>query len=145
MSDAWRRGLPTVVDGAAIPYGYTLVVAASGGVLIHTHGPPGSGAAYRFLGRGGGRPRPGPRRGPGPIGAPMSDAPDPRLAVVGGVAAAVALGLADLVAEAVDGHAAFPLATFVATVAYLGLAGAGAAFFTLSPTPHPRRADVHPD
>ena len=62
----YRDGLMTTLDGAAIPYGYTLVVWSSGSVVAERHGPPdlweialffaGASAAYallRFVVRGG--------------------------------------------------------------------------------------------
>src|SRR5919109_2922720 len=55
----YRDGLTTTLAGAAIPYGYTLVVWSSGSVVGERHGPPdlgeialfftGASAAYALL------------------------------------------------------------------------------------------------
>jgi hypothetical protein len=55
----YRDGLTTTLAGAAIPYGYTLVVWSSGSVVGERHGPPdlgeialffaGASAAYAML------------------------------------------------------------------------------------------------
>ena len=55
----YRDGLTTTLAGAAIPYGYTLVVWSSGSVVAEHHGPPdlwdialffaGASAAYALL------------------------------------------------------------------------------------------------
>ena len=46
---AYAAALQRAVDGAAVPYGFTVVNAAAGGVLIRVHGPPTMLSALLFL------------------------------------------------------------------------------------------------
>ena len=45
----FRAALLRGVDGATVPYGFTVLNAAAGGILIQTHGPPSTEAAMLFL------------------------------------------------------------------------------------------------
>lgn len=124
---AYRRSLRRVVAGAAIPYGYTVLVWTSGGVLIETHGPPSAASAFLFLGGAvlafaavsllGGA---------GPENAEDSADLDGRWAgLSSGIAAAVGLGAAVIVAYVFASSLAFPLAALLATALYLVVSGAG--------------------
>lgn len=124
---AYRRSLRRVVAGAAIPYGYTVLVWTSGGVLIETHGPPSAASAFLFLGGAvlafaavsllGGA---------GPENAEDSADLDGRWAgLSSGIAAAVGLGAAVIVAYVFESSLAFPLAALLATALYLVVSGAG--------------------
>ncbi|MDQ3241051.1 MAG: hypothetical protein M3515_01825 [Actinomycetota bacterium] len=124
---AYRRSLRRVVAGAAIPYGYTVLVWTSGGVLIETHGPPSAASAFLFLGGAvlafaavsllGGA---------GPENAEDSADPDGRwTGLSSGIAAAVGLGAAVIVAYVFESSLAFPLAALLATALYLVVSGAG--------------------
>ncbi len=124
---AYRRSLRRVVAGAAIPYGYTVLVWTSGGVLIETHGPPSAASAFLFLGGAvlafaavsllGGA---------GPENAEDSADLDGRWAgLSSGIAAAVGFGGAVIVAYVFESSFAFPLAALLATALYLVVSGAG--------------------
>ncbi len=122
---AYRRSLRRVVGGAAIPYGYTVLVWTSGGVLIETHGPPSAGSAFLFRRSG-----PGLRSsllgGAGPENAEDSADLDGRWAgLSSGIAAAVGFGGAVIVAYVFESSFAFPLAALLATALYLVVSGAG--------------------
>src|SRR5690349_13598682 len=45
---AYRAGLRSATDAAALPYGYTVTMWSSGQVLIHFHGTPGLGLVALF-------------------------------------------------------------------------------------------------
>jgi hypothetical protein len=47
---AYRAGLRSAVDTAALPYGYTVSMWSSGQVLIHFHGTPSLGLVALFAG-----------------------------------------------------------------------------------------------
>jgi hypothetical protein len=47
---AYRAGLRSALDTAALPYGYTVTMWSSGQVLIHFHGTPGLGLVGLFAG-----------------------------------------------------------------------------------------------
>jgi hypothetical protein len=106
----------TDIQRAALPWGYTVVVWTSGGVVIHYHGPPTLLHAYLFL-----------------IGAVLAlgglalvggharrerEHTAARAVLASGVAAALALGAAGAVAAAVHPAAAYLLASFAATLVY---------------------------
>lgn len=124
---AYRHGLRRVMGGAAVPYGYTVVVWTSGGVLIHTHGPPSPASAFLFLGGAvlafvavsllGGA---------GTEAVESSAELDGRWAgLSSGIAAAVGLGGAVIVAGVFESSLAFPLGALLATAMYLLVSGAG--------------------
>jgi Na+-translocating ferredoxin:NAD+ oxidoreductase RnfA subunit len=123
---AWRGGVHHVVSGASIPYGYTLTVSGTVGVLIHAHGTPDTldavlyvlGAALGFALAA----LADVRDGDGPLGA------DPRwVGATSAVAAAAGIGLASPVAHISAKTLAFALTGLVATLVYIVLAAAGAA------------------
>jgi len=115
------------MGGASIPYGYTVVVWTSGGVLIQTHGPPSAGSAFLFLGgavlafaavSG--------LAGAGPEVAETSADLDGRwVGTSSGIAAAIGLGGAVVVAGVFESSVAFPLAALLATALYLLVSAAG--------------------
>ena len=111
-----RADVGTSLRRAALPWGYTIVTWTSGGVVIHTHGPPTLLTAYLFL-----------------LGALLAlgavalaagsetrerDVPAWREVGASGVAALLALGAAGAVAEAVHPGVAYFLVGFVATLVY---------------------------
>jgi hypothetical protein len=119
----YPQALVTIVRGSAVPYGYTLTIWTTGAALEHGHGTPGIGDIFMFLG--------GAIAGFVLVAAagrqladqPLEKSPD-ELTWTGMMqlgAVALALGAGVLVAL-ISGPAAWPLAAFAATVAYLLLA-----------------------
>jgi hypothetical protein len=45
----YRSALHRSLDAAAVPYGYTVLTAAAGGMLIQTHGAPAFGEAALYV------------------------------------------------------------------------------------------------
>jgi hypothetical protein len=124
----YRRALGRRAAAAAVPYGYTVLTAATAGVLIDTQGPPTSAAAALFL--------LGAVLGftlaaqPGATGSPRGFEAAPGLTGAGsGLAALAAFGVSAPIAHAVDGPVAFAAVGFVATTVYLA---AGAAVGALT-------------
>lgn len=121
MARPYVRALSAALDTAALPYGYTLTVWASGQATIHHRGAPnvgqialfvaGAAVAYGAL-RMVARER--EREVSGQIGSPHVL----RAGAVHVVAIAAAIGLAALLARIGSG-AAWPLASFAATLAYI--------------------------
>ena len=122
---ALRDGLGRVVGGAAVPYGYTVSVWTSGGLLVATHGTPTTATAFLFL--------------LGAVGtftvlslvagAPAqrhAPVPHHRIAVTSALAAAVGFGVAAMVADEITGTAAYLLVPVVATGAYFLIGALGA-------------------
>jgi hypothetical protein len=144
--DRYRQALDRTVGGAAVPYGYTILTASAGGVLINTHGPPGVGAAGLFLG--------GAAAGfcatalvTGQGGADGGRAGGPGAAAQGlcsGAAAAAGLALSAPLAHAIAGAVAFGLVSFTATVAYLGLGALATALIDRRGPDGPRSQPVTP-
>jgi len=129
MSGAYRKGLRQIMGGAAVPYGYTLVIATSVGVLMRTHGAPTSGDAFLLLaGAGLGFAGVALASGSGPETHGVTRDIDRRwVGVSSALAAAVGLGLAVLVTHAVGGPGAFGLVGLITTVAYFAVGAAGVA------------------
>lgn len=48
MVERYLRGVDAALRGAALPYGYTLTVWATGAALIHSHGNPTVGQLFLF-------------------------------------------------------------------------------------------------
>jgi len=112
MFGAYRRGLRRVVGGAAVPYGYTLVISTSVGVLISTHGPPDALNAFLFLGGAiAGFAAAALVGGTGPEAIEVGGGLDRRLVgLSSGLAASAGLGATALAAHAFDdGRVAFLL------------------------------------
>jgi hypothetical protein len=108
-----RERLRSSVRQAAVPYGFTVVIWTSGGVLIETHGAPNVLDAYLFLaGACGAVALASAIAGRGTAAGPH------RGSLASGVAAAVALGCAALVAHAVSGEIAYFLVGLVAALVY---------------------------
>jgi hypothetical protein len=123
MIERYARAVQAVLQGSALPYGYTITVWSTGAVVMGRHGSPGVGFVFLFaagaiagfaamvvIGR-----------------AARSDALEPASGdlLAAGVAhvAAVgaAIGAAALIAR-IGGGVAWPLASFAATAVYLALA-----------------------
>lgn len=136
MSGAYRKGLRQIVGGAAVPYGYTLVIATSVGVLMRTHGAPTSGDAFLLLA--------GAVLGFAGVALASGSGPETHgvtpethgvtrdidrlwVGVSSALAAAVGLGLAVLVTDGVGGPGAFGLVGLITTVAYFAIGAAGVA------------------
>jgi hypothetical protein len=116
-----RPAFATIVAASAAPYGYTVSVWSTGGLLMDHHGTPhvyevlafaagalGGFALLGLLARDVSRDH-----------EQLGDAPDRVLAgVLNWFAVGVAIGVAALLAE-IHGWAAWPLAAFAATVLYL--------------------------
>ena len=120
----YLRALETALHGAGLPYGYAITVWSTGAVLIGEHGPPtvgrvflfaaGAAAAYgmlRFL----------TQAAEGESGAQLTRSPHlVRAGAIHVAAIALAIGAAALVAK-IESTVAWPLATFAATLLYLGV------------------------
>lgn len=159
MTDGYRRGLRTVVGGAAIPHGYTLVIAASVGVLVRAHGAPGTGDAFAFIaGAAVGFAGVALAGGGGPEVHDLTQAVDRRwVGASSAVAAAIGLSLTAPAAHATHGAFAFALVGLIATVAYLIVSATGLTLierpparlrehWTSTSTPHNQEGlDVHSD
>lgn len=133
----FRHGVRLAIVGSGLPYGYTITTFASGQAVIHIHGSPpvgllllfaaGAGAAYnvlRWLARG------IPVRGRAQLGE------SPRI-VRSGAIQAVAIVCAVLAAAAaarLPELEAWPAASFVATLAYLGVVAIELALIEREPT-----------
>jgi hypothetical protein len=129
----YRRCLLATVRGSAAAYGYTLSVWTSGAALIHEHGQPsmldivlflvgavGAFALVALLALGGARELP-------------HSLPEGALVLAGTmhvISAGAALGAAILIAIAVNGDAAWPLASFSLTGLYLTVTAGEVAFMT---------------
>lgn len=125
----YRSSVRRIAAAAAVPYGYTMVTATTAGVLMGTHGAPGTGDAFLFLAGA----------GSGFVlvsaigGAPEADdgasAPvpaDPRATgACSAVAAAAGLGGGAVMAHALDGGAAFAAGPLLATATYFLASAAG--------------------
>jgi len=135
----YRRALQGALAASAAPYGYTLTIWTSGGVLAHTRGIPDAWGALLFMagavsgfaivglvGYGGFGPmRPGRR-------APFSLWQALHFLAVG-----AAIGAAALIGRVVHSPAAWLLGGMCATVLYLGVAGAQLAFAPRADTEGP--------
>jgi hypothetical protein len=118
--------LHAATRASAIPYGYTITVWCSGAALMYRHGPPTPGHAFLFL--------TGAFAAFAALSIPACAATrwslevSARAHVLTGVlnlgGAAAGVGLADLIARW-DSGAAWILASFAATVAYLLFAAVG--------------------
>lgn len=123
MAERYLRGVDAALRGAALPYGYTLTVWATGTALMRSHGLPsvdelflfaaGAAAAYGALkivsNRAGGAQR-------DIAGSPHVFRAG--IIHVGGIG--LGIGAAALVARIGSGIA-WPLATFASTSVYLGV------------------------
>ena len=120
----YLRALETALHGAGLPYGYAITVWSTGAVLIGGQGTPsvghvflfaaGAAAAYgimRFL----------TKAAEGEAQAQLTRSPHlVRAGLIHVTAIGGAIGAAALVAR-IDSAAAWPLATFAATLLYLGV------------------------
>jgi hypothetical protein len=129
----YRRSLLATARGSAAAYGYTLSVWTSGAALIHEHGQPslvdtvlflvGAVAAFAlvaWLALGGKRELP-------------PSLPEGALVLAGAmhvISAGAALGAAMLIAVAVSGDVAWPLAAFCLTALYLTVTAGQVAFLS---------------
>lgn len=121
---AYLRALETALHGAGLPYGYAITVWSTGAVLIGARGTPsvgrvflfaaGAGAAYgllRFL----------TQATEGEAGTQLTRSPHlVRAGAIHVAAVALAIGAAALIAR-IESVLAWPLATFAATLLYLGV------------------------
>jgi len=128
LRGAYRLALRRNADRAAVPYGFTVLNAAAGGVLIRTHGPPSVGAALLFLcgavaGFTGAGLLAGPDAG-GDAAAPQRDVA--WLGLSSGAAALVAFGACAAIAKTISGPLAFGAVALTATVVYLAVGSVGA-------------------
>jgi hypothetical protein len=109
------------VGGATVPYGFTVLNAAAGGVLIQTHGPPSTAAALLFLcGAVAGFTAAASLAGR----AGDADAPDfapHALGLCSGVAALGGFACAVPIAHAIDGPLAFGAVGLTVTSVYLSV------------------------
>jgi hypothetical protein len=124
VSRHYVHGLRSVLQGVALPYGYTVTVWSSGQEVIHLRGMPLVWEVFLFAagavcGYGALRalaPDPADEAAP-PIGA----APRGRLAVLIQIAAiGAAVGAATLIGR-IDSSVAWPLVGFSATTLYLAV------------------------
>jgi hypothetical protein len=123
----YLRGLDAALQGAGLPYGYTVTVWASGQVLIDQHGKPGVGwvlafgmsaaTAFGTLKL--------TSRGADPRTSASQLAADPRAVRTGAVHVATIAGAIGAVALLALGGTVlvWPLGGFVATTVYLGGTG----------------------
>ena len=123
MAERYLRGLDAALRGAALPYGYTLTVWATGAALIHSHGNPSIGQLFLFA-AGAALAYGALRIASHQTGGKQRDiAGSPHvfragLIHVSGIG--LGIGAASLVARVGSG-VAWPLATFASTVVYLGI------------------------
>jgi hypothetical protein len=131
----YRKSIATILHSAAIPYGVTLTVWASGAALVHFQGNPriydiflfvfGGMGAYSVLAIAS---APVLRHGAG-------GSPGPQMALTGILhllSIGAAVGAVSLVAE-IDSWIAWPLGGFAGIGLYLGLAGVEFALAPLVP------------
>lgn len=127
----YRHSLRKAVGTSAGPYGYTLTIWTSGAVLIHARGVPSTGEALLFMlgsvlafalvGAAAFR--------SSPVAAGNSTSHPVLWGSFHFIPVAASIGAASLVAEVVDGSAAWPLAGLAATSIYLTFVGAQITFF----------------
>jgi hypothetical protein len=123
--DRYRRALQGATAASAAPYGYTLTVWTSGGVIAHHRGiPDGLGAALFMVGAVLGFALVGlfAYGGIGPM-RPAAPAPFSLWQALHFLSVGAAIGAADLVARLVDAQVAWLLGGLVATLLYLGGVG----------------------
>jgi hypothetical protein len=122
MLERYGRAAQAVLQGSAVPYGYTITVWSSGAMVMHRHGSPKPGLVFLFAA--------GAVAGFAVLATVAHAAaveplqPQARDLLVTGVAHVVAvgaaIGAATLVAP-LPGGVAWPLAAFLATAVYLAL------------------------
>lgn len=144
FGDAYRAALQRSVADATVPYGYTILNASAGGVLIRTHGAPTVAAALLFLcGAVAGFTAAALLGGTAGADRPIGLASGaPWLGLCSGVAAASGFGVTAIIAHGIGGPIAFGVVAFCATTVYLCVCALGVALVArLGPvTPGPRVA-----
>jgi hypothetical protein len=123
MVQRYLRGVDAALRGAALPYGYTLTVWATGAALIHSHGNPNVAELFLFpLGASGayGTLKVASHR----VGGKQRDIGGTphvfRAGIIHVAGIGLGIGAACLIARIGSG-AAWPLATFASTAVYLGV------------------------
>ncbi len=121
---AYFRALQTALHGAGLPYGYAVTVWATGSALVGEHGVPTKAQVFLFAGGAtmayGGLRLLTSETG-GEAKKPLSRSPHlVRAGLVHLAAIGAAITAAMLIAQ-IPSSAAWVLATFVATVLYLGV------------------------
>jgi hypothetical protein len=128
------------------PYGYTVTIWTSGGVLIHSRGAPSSIEALLFM--------LGAVSGYASVGIVSFGSAGARALTVNPpaiwagfhvIGIGMAIGAATLVAEGVDGTAAWPLGGFAVTAIYLLVLAAQLALAGLKPVPAAVALVAEPD
>lgn len=124
QESAYLRSLETALHGAGLPYGYAITVWATGAQLIAARGTPSVGSIFLFA-AGAAAAYGGLRwltsNAEGEAESQLTRSPHLlRAGVVHVAAIGLAVGSAALVAQ-IPGFVAWPLASFAATLCYLGV------------------------
>ena len=121
---AYLRALETALHGAGLPYGYAVTVWSTGAVLVGAQGTPSVGRVFLFAcGAAGayGLLRLLTQATEGEAGTQLTRSPHLiRAGAIHVAAIGLAIGAAALLAR-IESVLAWPLATFAATVLYLGI------------------------
>ena len=121
---AYLRALETALHGAGLPYGYAITVWSTGAVLIGAQGTPSVGRVFLFA--AGAASAYGVLRfltqaAEGEAGTQLTRSPHLiRAGAIHVAAIGLAIGAAALIAR-IESALAWPLATFAATLLYLGV------------------------
>ena len=121
---AYLRALETALHGAGLPYGYAITVWSTGAVLVDAQGTPSVGRVFLFAAGAAsayGLLRLLTQATEGEAGTQLTRSPHLiRAGAIHVAAIGLAIGAAALIAR-IESVLAWPLATFAATVLYLGV------------------------
>ena len=133
---AYLRALETALHGAGLPYGYAITVWSTGAVLVGAQGMPSVGRVFLFAAGAAsayGLLRLLTQATEGEAGTQLTRSPHLiRAGAIHVAAIGLAIGAAALIAR-IDSVLAWPLATFAATVLYLGVSSVEKALLEREP------------